>query len=62
MLLLFVLFHFQYLIYIEKKVKVGDFGLSRAIGSHSDYYRASEGGRWPVKWFVFNVLILLLST
>ncbi len=30
---------------------MGDFGLSRAISSNSDYYRASEGGRWPVKWY-----------
>ena len=38
----FLLFTFQ--------VKISDFGLSRATGSGSDYYKASQGGRWPVKW------------
>ena len=45
------------------QAKVGDFGLSRCIGSEQDYYRASKGGRWPVRWyrfveffFVFTVL------
>ena len=31
--------------------KISDFGLSRAVGSGSDYYKASKGGRWPVKWY-----------
>lgn len=35
----------------EKEVKISDFGLSRAVGSNSDYYKASQGGRWPVKWY-----------
>lgn len=34
------------------QVKICDFGLSRATGAHSDYYRASRGGKWPVKWSV----------
>ena len=34
------------------QVKISDFGLSRAVGSNSDYYKASQGGRWPVKWCV----------
>ena len=34
------------------QVKISDFGLSRAVGSGSDYYKASQGGRWPVKWYV----------
>jgi hypothetical protein len=38
-------------------VKICDFGLSRAIGANSDYYRASQGGRWPVKWFVFVTIV-----
>lgn len=33
------------------QVKISDFGLSRAVGSDSDYYKASKGGRWPVKWY-----------
>ncbi|KAI0237441.1 Tyrosine-protein kinase HTK16 [Lamellibrachia satsuma] len=31
--------------------KVGDFGLSRAIGANSDYYRAAHSGKWPIKWY-----------
>ena len=34
------------------QVKISDFGLSRAVGANSDYYKASQGGRWPVKWCV----------
>ena len=34
-----------------KQVKISDFGLSRAVGANSDYYKASQGGRWPVKWY-----------
>ena len=34
----------------QRRAKISDFGLSRAVGSESDYYRASKGGRWPVKW------------
>lgn len=33
------------------QVKISDFGLSRALGVGSDYYRATGGGRWPVKWY-----------
>uniref|UniRef100_A0A6A7G0H4 Tyrosine-protein kinase n=2 Tax=Hirondellea gigas TaxID=1518452 RepID=A0A6A7G0H4_9CRUS len=32
-------------------VKITDFGLSRATGHNTDYYRASEGGKWPLKWY-----------
>jgi len=32
------------------QAKISDFGLSRVIGD-KDYYRASRGGRWPVKWY-----------
>jgi len=35
-------------------VKIADFGLSRAVGANSDYYKAAHGGRWPVKWSVSN--------
>ncbi|CAB4029667.1 Tyrosine- kinase HTK16, partial [Paramuricea clavata] len=34
----------------KNQIKISDFGLSRAIGSGSNYYIASKGGRWPVKW------------
>jgi tyrosine-protein kinase shark len=33
------------------QAKISDFGLSRAVGSNDDY-QSSEGGRWPIKWFV----------
>ncbi|XP_006819141.1 tyrosine-protein kinase HTK16-like [Saccoglossus kowalevskii] len=33
------------------KAKISDFGLSRAVGKNSNYYKASAGGRWPVKWY-----------
>ena len=32
------------------QTKISDFGLSRVMGE-KDYYRASAGGRWPVKWY-----------
>ncbi|GAB6021261.1 hypothetical protein CHUAL_003875 [Chamberlinius hualienensis] len=31
--------------------KITDFGLSRAVGTGRDYYKASKGGKWPVKWY-----------
>ncbi len=33
----------------ELVVRVGDFGLARDVYS-SDYYRANQGARIPVKW------------
>ncbi|XP_063220076.1 tyrosine-protein kinase Shark-like [Bacillus rossius redtenbacheri] len=33
------------------QAKISDFGLSRALGSGSEYYKASQGGRWPIKWY-----------
>jgi len=35
----------------ERIAKISDFGLSRALGGESDYYTASQGGRWPIKWY-----------
>lgn len=35
----------------DTEVKISDFGLSRAIGSDDNYYKASAGGKWPVKWY-----------
>lgn len=35
----------------KKQVKISDFGLSRAVGTESDYYQAKQGGRWPVRWY-----------
>lgn len=33
------------------QAKISDFGLSRPLGSERDYYKASKGGRWPIKWY-----------
>ncbi|XP_065082934.1 tyrosine-protein kinase Shark isoform X2 [Ochlerotatus camptorhynchus] len=33
------------------QAKISDFGLSRAIGAGNDYYHASQGGKWPIKWY-----------
>ncbi|XP_033103620.1 tyrosine-protein kinase HTK16-like isoform X2 [Anneissia japonica] len=35
----------------KEQAKISDFGLSRATKPESDYYRATTGGRWPVKWY-----------
>ncbi|XP_012260350.2 tyrosine-protein kinase Shark isoform X1 [Athalia rosae] len=32
------------------QAKISDFGLSRNFGSN-DYYRATQGGKWPIKWY-----------
>uniref|UniRef100_T1GJB2 Protein kinase domain-containing protein n=1 Tax=Megaselia scalaris TaxID=36166 RepID=T1GJB2_MEGSC len=32
------------------QVKISDFGLSRSLGAGNDFYQASEGGKWPIKW------------
>ncbi|KAG8228527.1 hypothetical protein J437_LFUL008984 [Ladona fulva] len=37
--------------------KISDFGLSRALGRGKEYYRATQGGRWPIKWFVLIAVI-----
>lgn len=35
----------------EDFVKISDFGMSRAMGAGSDYYRAGKPGKWPLKWY-----------
>ena len=32
------------------QAKISDFGLSRVV-SDQNYYRATKGGRWPIKWY-----------
>lgn len=32
------------------QAKISDFGLSRNINDNKEYYMATKGGRWPVKW------------
>eukprot|EP00055_Hartaetosiga_balthica_P015803 m.96186 g.96186 ORF g.96186 m.96186 type:complete len:1131 (+) comp8963_c0_seq7:40-3432(+) len=31
--------------------KLTDFGMSRALNKSSNYYRAKNKGRWPIKWY-----------
>ncbi|XP_047528841.1 tyrosine-protein kinase Shark isoform X2 [Vanessa atalanta] len=33
------------------QAKISDFGLSRALSTDSSYYKASHGGKWPIKWY-----------
>lgn len=33
------------------QAKISDFGLSTVLGDGKDYYQASTGGRWPIKWY-----------
>lgn len=35
----------------RNQAKISDFGLSRALGSENDCYQASQGGKWPIKWY-----------
>ncbi|XP_041356033.1 tyrosine-protein kinase HTK16-like [Gigantopelta aegis] len=35
----------------KQQVKISDFGLSRALGADSDYYKAAHGGQWPIRWY-----------
>lgn len=35
----------------EDFVKISDFGMSRAMGAGTDYYRAGKAGKWPLKWY-----------
>ncbi|KAL4716904.1 hypothetical protein ACJJTC_012715 [Scirpophaga incertulas] len=35
----------------RQQAKISDFGLSRALSTDRSYYRASRGGKWPVKWY-----------
>jgi len=32
------------------QAKISDFGLSRPFRDQKDYYNATTGGRWPIKW------------
>ena len=34
----------------KNQAKISDFGLSKALNSN-DYYQASQGGKWPIKWY-----------
>lgn len=45
------------LVYTECLCKVTDFGLSRALGFGSEYYRARNLGKWPIKWYAPECLL-----
>lgn len=34
-----------------RQAKISDFGLSRALCANNNYYQASNGGKWPLKWY-----------
>nr|BAG55512.1 protein tyrosine kinase HTK16 [Hartaetosiga gracilis] len=38
----------------ELRAKISDFGLSRAY--EDNYYQASAGGRWPVRWYALECI------
>ncbi|KRT79627.1 Ankyrin repeat-containing protein [Oryctes borbonicus] len=35
----------------QNQAKISDFGLSRALGTGCEYYKAVRGGKWPLKWY-----------
>ncbi|XP_077156032.1 tyrosine-protein kinase SYK isoform X1 [Ranitomeya variabilis] len=39
------------LLVTQHYAKISDFGLSKAIGSNENYYKAKSCGKWPVKWY-----------
>ena len=38
------------------QAKISDFGLSRVLSGEKNYYAASKGGRWPVRWYAPGVV------
>ncbi|XP_072346951.1 non-receptor tyrosine-protein kinase TYK2 [Scyliorhinus torazame] len=40
----------------ENLVKIGDFGLAKAIPEHQDYYRVKDDGDSPVFWYAVDCL------
>ncbi|XP_046339627.1 tyrosine-protein kinase SYK-like [Haliotis rufescens] len=39
------------LLVTERFAKISDFGMSKALNRDSNYYEASEAGKWPLKWY-----------
>uniref|UniRef100_A0A1A9WHW4 Tyrosine-protein kinase n=1 Tax=Glossina brevipalpis TaxID=37001 RepID=A0A1A9WHW4_9MUSC len=35
----------------RNQAKISDFGLSRALGNDGECYQATQGGKWPIKWY-----------
>lgn len=35
----------------KHQAKISDFGLSRALSAENNYYQATQGGKWPIKWY-----------
>ncbi|XP_048383444.1 tyrosine-protein kinase SYK isoform X2 [Stegostoma tigrinum] len=39
------------LLVTQHYAKISDFGLSKAINSEENYYKAKSTGKWPIKWY-----------
>uniref|UniRef100_UPI00398F6B61 tyrosine-protein kinase SYK isoform X2 n=1 Tax=Pristiophorus japonicus TaxID=55135 RepID=UPI00398F6B61 len=39
------------LLVTQHYAKISDFGLSKAINSEENYYKARSTGKWPIKWY-----------
>ncbi|XP_050801747.1 tyrosine-protein kinase SYK isoform X3 [Gopherus flavomarginatus] len=39
------------LLVTQHYAKISDFGLSKALASDENYYKAQSHGKWPVKWY-----------
>ncbi|XP_072271146.1 tyrosine-protein kinase SYK-like [Pyxicephalus adspersus] len=39
------------LLVTQHYAKISDFGLSKAIQSNENYYKAKSCGKWPIKWY-----------
>ncbi|XP_063714928.1 tyrosine-protein kinase ABL2-like isoform X2 [Symsagittifera roscoffensis] len=35
----------------DRHARISDFGMSRMLSFNKDYYRANDGGHWPVRWY-----------
>ncbi|XP_069784498.1 tyrosine-protein kinase SYK isoform X2 [Narcine bancroftii] len=39
------------LLVTQHYAKISDFGLSKAVNSEENYYKAKSTGKWPIKWY-----------
>lgn len=39
------------LLVTQHYAKISDFGLSKALNSEENYYKAKSHGKWPIKWY-----------
>lgn len=45
----------------RNQAKISDFGLSRALAADNECYQASQGGKWPIKWYVFHFISFMME-